>query len=278
MSTGERAISEALLYDGLHFTGTGIVTFTAALDGTLGQQVNATSPEYVLAETFSLAGASGCWGSQLGVGFGPCGSQNFGFLTSSFGTQTASGFNFTGTFAVTSGQSTTFLATLMADCGFGSLCDFSHTATFSFTGVSYTEDSGVLFSQPLTATPEPGTLGLLGTGLLVVGALGRRGARRSARIRGEQLRPESASGGPAGSSLAQVGARQKTLHTFTQIKCRSQARASMPVHIDFLTAASDPYPPIPRHAPFCPTASSWRSAANQIFSRRSWKEIPRIHG
>jgi hypothetical protein len=154
--------------------------FAAHLDGILGQQVNANNVAYTIMETFSLGGASGCWGSQLGVGFNPCGSQNFGFGTPSFANQIPSGFDFTGTFTVTAGESTVFLTSLMADCLGGYSCDFTNTASFSISGVSYTEDSGVLFSQASNAVPEPGTMGGIGAGLLILGTLGRRRAKKAA--------------------------------------------------------------------------------------------------
>jgi hypothetical protein len=178
-TTGLRAISQADIYDTLHFTVDGSLTFTAHLDGGVSPELGATVPEYNLQETFLLgAFGSACWGSQSGVGFGPCGSQNFGFVTTGFTNQSISSFDWTTTFAVTAGESTTFFATIQADCGFGENCDLTNTASFSISGVGYTEDSGVLFSQPTSSVPEPSTLGAIGAGLIGLGILRRRRAKK----------------------------------------------------------------------------------------------------
>jgi hypothetical protein len=174
LSTGERATSEAEFYDTLHSLNAGTVTFVAGLEGSIGLVANANSASYTLQEIFQIGGASGCWGSQFGLGFAPCGSQNFGFGGTGFYFQAYNGFGFTGTFDVTAGETTTFKTFLLVDCSGGYGCDFSNTATFGISGVSYTEDSGVLFSQPSSSVPEPGTWCAMGVGLLVLGGLRRR--------------------------------------------------------------------------------------------------------
>jgi hypothetical protein len=99
------------------------------------------------------------------------------WLTSSFTNQTATGFDFTGTFNFTDGMSGLFLAALQLNCGGGALCDFNSTASFSLTlpsDVTFTSDSGVLFSQQGAAAPEPASLAFGGASLAVLGILRRR--------------------------------------------------------------------------------------------------------
>jgi hypothetical protein len=176
-----RATAESVFSDNLHFTVTNAssatLTLHAHLDGQLGLSGN--SPNYSILEQFGLGG-SGCWGSATGLGFQPCLSQNFGFLTSSFTNQSATGFDFTGTFQVTNGATDPFFAALQIDCSGGATCNFSNTASFSLTlpsNVTFTSDSGVLFTQT-SSTPEPATFGVAGAALLCVGALRRRSAKR----------------------------------------------------------------------------------------------------
>ena len=189
-TTGGSAFPEALFDDTLHFiitdTATSAIgTFQAHLDGVIGLESDfeGSFGNYSVSESFLFGGGSGCWGSQTGLTPGPCGSQNFGWLTSSFSNQTASGFDFTGTFTITNGMSSLFLAGLSETCSGGALCDFSNTASFSMilpSDVTWTSDSGVLFSQQQTApTPEPGTFGMAGVVLTAVGILRRR-IRRNA--------------------------------------------------------------------------------------------------
>lgn len=183
-TTGGQAFPTALLVDTSHFSITdfassAVGTFHAHLDGSIGLQSNA-SPNYSVNETwgFGPAGAIGCWSSATGLGFGPCLAGNGGnWLTSSFSNQSATGYDFTGTFTITDGMSGLFYATMQMNCQGGALCDFSNTASFSLTlpsDVQLTSDSGVLFTQPQSSAPEPGTIVVVGTALTIVGLLRRR--------------------------------------------------------------------------------------------------------
>lgn len=183
LGTGGSAFPEALFDDTLHYTITdaapsAVGTFHAHLDGSIG--LEGGNGNYSLTDSFIFGPGSGCWGSQTGLTPGPCGSQNYGWLTSSFSNQTATGFDFTGTFSITDGSSGLFLAALQLGCSGGALCDFSNTASFSLTvpsNVTWTSDSGVLFSQQQSAVPEPATFGIAGLALAALGILKRRSRR-----------------------------------------------------------------------------------------------------
>ena len=156
MWTGGRSSPEVLLEDTLHFTITNgassaIVTFHVHMQGTVGLEGGATTPGYGTNTTWTIGPGVGCWQSQAGgygSGFQPCTSGNGGFLTSSFSNQSATGFDFTGTFSVTNGQANTFFATLQADNSGGAFND--ETASYSLSlpsNLTVTSDSGVLFTQ-----------------------------------------------------------------------------------------------------------------------------------
>jgi hypothetical protein len=190
-TTGGDAFPEAQLFDTLHFAITdaaasAIVAFHAHLDGIASVEAPGVG-SYTVLEQWALGG-SGCWqaaGGNAGNAFGPCLAGNGSYLTSSFTNQSGTGFDFSGTFAVTNGFSTTFLASLQQDCQ-SALCDFSNTASFSLSlpsDVTLTTDSGVLFSQPVTTAPgvpEPGTFGFAGAAVLLSGILRRFVGRKAA--------------------------------------------------------------------------------------------------
>ncbi len=153
-TTGGRMIAESLFRDVVHFAITdsaasAVVTLKAHLDGSISSEAGSNANNFNIQDNFILGG-SGCWESLTGVGFAPCGAQNFGFLTSSFTNQAANGFDFTGTFLVNNGTVDPFFAALQTDCQGGANCDFSNTASFSLTlpsDVTMSSDSGVLFTQ-----------------------------------------------------------------------------------------------------------------------------------
>jgi hypothetical protein len=180
-TTGGTSTAESLMSDNIHFTITNgassaIVTMHAHLDGVIGFE-GTTAQNYNIQDSFTLGGTS-CWESLTGLGISQCTSSNF--LTSSFSNQSASGFDFTGTFQVTNGVTDPFNASLQTSCQGGALCDFANTASFSLSlpsNVKFTSDSGVLFSSASTATPEVGTFLMAGVTLLGVGLFRRRNAR-----------------------------------------------------------------------------------------------------
>jgi len=88
---------------------------------------------------------------------------------------------FHGVYLVAAGESTVDLfSRLTIDCRFDAACDFSHTGTLAFglaPGVSFTSASSVLLQT--TATPEPGTLGMLAGGMALLGVFARRRRMRA---------------------------------------------------------------------------------------------------
>jgi hypothetical protein len=187
MSTGGGALAEEEMNDLVHFiitngAGSAIVTVSAHLDGFVGSSPLANNTSFQVNSGFLMGGGSACWASQGGnpgvvtTAFGPCASQNFGFLTSSFSNQSSTGYDFTGTFSVTNGEASTFLAYLQVAANGGEVADFSHTSSMSLilpSNVTFSSDSGVLFSQTASA-PEPATLGGVAAVLLGIGLLRRK--------------------------------------------------------------------------------------------------------
>jgi hypothetical protein len=175
-----RAISEALFNDILHFTITNgapsaVGTLNVHLDGSISA-ADATRFGYNIQDTFGLGGTV-CWESTGGATPPFLGTSCNSFLTSSFTNQTVTGFDFTGTFSVTNGLSSNFFAALLADCGGGGLCGFSNTNSFSLSlpsNVTFTSDSGVLFTDKGSAVPEPSSGALLVAGMFAIGLAARR--------------------------------------------------------------------------------------------------------
>jgi len=186
-SSGGRGIAGAQMKDNLTFQvlagGTSSITVTAHLDGSFmpnelrnyglsqsmnlsffGQasfsqvagKVNPTSPYY-----FGNNGASGY-------------SPPSGWQSYSFSNQSASGFDFVGTLAVTDGQRMGLNFNLGVDCQ-EAVCDFGSTGRIGFilpSNVRFTSDSGVFLTAG--AIPEPETWALMLGGLALVGGVARR--------------------------------------------------------------------------------------------------------
>jgi len=118
------------------------------------------------------------WSGATG-GAGPSTGETSGFITDAYSNNTITGFNFQGTFQVTSGETLALFFEQTIDCNLGETCSFQNTGQMSLTGVPFTSNSGVfLTQQDGAAAPEPGSLLLMGLGIAAIGCVR---FRRSAR-------------------------------------------------------------------------------------------------
>jgi len=172
----ETSISQVNLADTGHYAGgSGEVTVNFHVGGILTPQINGNNIQnYKLVAVITDGGSftwesfAGCFGDTCGGALAPAGWDSFNFSN-----QTASGFDFTGTFHETAGQAVPISVALQLICQAGYNCDYTHTALLSQilpANATFTSDSGVLFTQQTTGTPEPRSwmlamLGLAGVGL-----------------------------------------------------------------------------------------------------------------
>ena len=173
------SIAEVQMVDMLTFSGTGLVTLGYALDGGLGSSSSVGS--YSQSVQYQIGSANMQWSGSVtsGVDGGPSTGETAGFISDTFTNDTVTGFNFQGTFEVTSGETLALFFAQTIDCSGGETCNFQNTGQMSLTGVPFTSNSGVfLTQQDGAAAPEPGSLLLMGLG---IAAIGYARLRRSAR-------------------------------------------------------------------------------------------------
>lgn len=129
----------------------------------------------------------------LGCGTTTCGDISYGFdggsnqiiedggwVSQNIVSESADSFIFSGVYALSGASSVLpILLELSAQCQGEASCDLSHTGAVTFTlpsNVTFTSESGVFLSQPMTtaATPEPSYAGLIGFGFLLAILVARR--------------------------------------------------------------------------------------------------------
>jgi hypothetical protein len=110
---------------------------------------------------------------------------NQGWASSGFSTNTPGLMVFNATYALVGPEADVYVAgTLDVACGLGTTCDYSHTAQFALTSlpgnVTFTSDSGVFLTAPLSGVPEPSSVLFLTAALfgLVIVERKRRAATR----------------------------------------------------------------------------------------------------
>jgi hypothetical protein len=184
-------------------------TASAILKDTLTFNVAGASPSTItdIGITFTVDGSVSYAASAaalvndamtFGCGTSTCGDISYGFnggsnqiiedggwVSQDIISESADSFIFSGVYALQgASQVAPIELYLAAECQGDASCDLSHTGAVSFTlpsNVTFTSESGVFLTQPLTATPEPSYTVLLGLGLAGAIFLGRRVRRPAVR-------------------------------------------------------------------------------------------------
>jgi hypothetical protein len=154
--------------------GTGVVTVQARLDGTVtGTNLANILEQFVFGGLFDfniMCNAGACTFNHDINGVVP----PAGWLSYSFSNESASGFDFVGSFNVTNGQVFNAAIDLFVQTDRDEQADFLHSASivsldYDHNLISLTSDSGVFLS-----TPVPAAGGLFGSGLGLLGWLHRK--------------------------------------------------------------------------------------------------------
>ncbi len=192
---GGTGVSVASVADTLHFLISGaspqtVTTIGVAfhVDGVIDAFTPAGDSIADLSAVLQLGGGyfQGNILSNVSSGYAPVlteGPPPSGWLTQSLSPNAPGDFTFHGTLALTGAtQDLGVYESLFGLCGLGTACDYSHTASLSFTlpsNVSFTSDSGVFLTQPIGApgVPEPASWSLMLVGFGGLGVLLRRTRR-----------------------------------------------------------------------------------------------------
>ena len=169
------------MYDYLTFavggSGSDTITLDFGLDGNLSLGGEASYSQSIQLELgsgeMSRKGFSG--GDVIDTGFTGGWNPGFGYTN-----DTISGFNFQGSLTVTNGEVLEISYIQQMNCNDSATCDFSNTSQMALnlpSDVSYTSDSGVFLTDVPgqgQSTPEPGSLLLVGLGIVGIGYVRRR--------------------------------------------------------------------------------------------------------
>ena len=159
-------------------TGSDTITVGLSLDGDASAGFAGSSYSQLIEYNFGNPFMYWQAGTSGGGPTGPTTSPTGGWNSFAFTGDSLTGFNFAGTLTVTNGEVVPITLSQQLNCNNDEQCNFANTLQLSLTlpsDVTYTSASGVFLTQSaITATPEPGTMLLLGMGLVALGGASRR--------------------------------------------------------------------------------------------------------